>query len=441
MAFLRNRTVNLINLHYGIQALAQGMGGAFYLVFLLKGGLSASFVLCTMMLILIGRFCMRPVVLVVGKKWGLKPALIIGSLVLAAQYPILSYVHGIGNDACRAHPRLVARRYILLVVLSRVFASLGDSEHRGHQVGAREALAATVGIIAPLIGAWMIVTTGPHIAFASVGFVQALAAIPLLGTPNVAVLRDAPGAFRAALPGILLFMADGWFAASFVFVWQIALFFSLRESYQAYGGAMALAALVGAASGLLLGRHIDAGHGGRAVLIAYGIAALTLAGAIGQRRYTLAGNRCQCVRLTVRLRAGACDDGGRLQPRQSIALCTAVSYCSGRRLGCGRSVRLPDRLRARGLWLAFVRHSHAGISGPCDIGGAAAALLCGAPYRDRAGRYHTARHKPALAFMPRAMCRMLHAPVRAGRVRGNSARSVARQQNVRAFRRSPHPPW
>jgi hypothetical protein len=39
---------------------------------------------------------------------------------------------------------------------------------------------------------------------------------------------------------------------------------------------MALAALVGAASGLALGRHVDLGHGRRAVLIAYAIAAFVV---------------------------------------------------------------------------------------------------------------------------------------------------------------------
>ena len=53
-----------------------------------------------------------------------------------------------------------------------------------------------------------------------------------------------------------------------MFVWQIALFVSLGENIPAYGGAMALAGLVGAVCGLLLGRHIDAGHGRRAVIIA-----------------------------------------------------------------------------------------------------------------------------------------------------------------------------
>jgi MFS transporter, DHA1 family, inner membrane transport protein len=41
-------------------------------------------------------------------------------------------------------------------------------------------------------------------------------------------------------------------------------------------GAVALAGLVGAASGLLLGRHIDAGHGRWAVVIAYTLAMLVV---------------------------------------------------------------------------------------------------------------------------------------------------------------------
>jgi hypothetical protein len=45
----------------------------------------------------------------------------------------------------------------------------------------------------------------------------------------------------------------------------MALFVSLHESIPAYGGAMALAGLVGAACGLVLGRYIDTGHGRRVV--------------------------------------------------------------------------------------------------------------------------------------------------------------------------------
>ena len=277
MAFLRNRTVNLINLHYGIQALAQGMGGVFFLVFLLRAGLSVPAALCAMTAILAGRFALRPSVLVFARIWGLKPTVVVGTIVIALQYPVLAQVHGIGWPLLALVLTASLGDTFYWSSYHAYFASVGDSEHRGHQVGAREALAAVVGIVAPLIGAWALIAFGPRVAFGAVGIVQACAALPLLGTANVAVARAAPGAFRAARGGIALFAADGWSAAMYVLVWQVALFLSLGESYSAYGGAMALAALVGAAGGMLLGRNIDAGHGKRAVVIAYAvIAAVTL---------------------------------------------------------------------------------------------------------------------------------------------------------------------
>ena len=100
--------------------------------------------------------------------------------------------------------------------------------------------------------------------------------MPLLWTPNVKIERQVPGAFRAAIPGMLLSAADGWVAAGYVFVWQIALSVSLGESFLVYGGALAFAALVGAIGGLTLGRHIDAGCGGQAVWYAFGTFALII---------------------------------------------------------------------------------------------------------------------------------------------------------------------
>jgi hypothetical protein len=40
MAFFRSKTVNLLNLHYGIHAIALSGGGAFFAVYLLKSGVS-----------------------------------------------------------------------------------------------------------------------------------------------------------------------------------------------------------------------------------------------------------------------------------------------------------------------------------------------------------------------------------------------------------------
>ena len=276
MAFLRNDAINRVNLHTGIQALAQGAGGIFFLVFLLRAGIAVPLVLLSMAAVVTGRFILRPAILPLAKRVGIKPLLIFGTLCLAVQYPVLAMVDGIG-------PMLVV--LIVVVAIGDVFywpsyhayfAALGDAEDRGQQVGAREALAAVVGILAPLAGAWAFVTVGPGLTFAAAGVVQALAVVPLFGVPNVVVKQAAPGTLRAARLTVALLTIDGVFMASFFFVWQIALFIALGGNIPAYGGAMALAGLFGAAGSLLLGRTIDLGHGRRAVTIGYGITAVII---------------------------------------------------------------------------------------------------------------------------------------------------------------------
>jgi DHA1 family inner membrane transport protein len=276
MAYLGNSTINRLNLHYGIHVFALEGGGVFFRVFLLKAGMSPAAILVTVALILVGRFLLRPTVLVFARRFGLKAAVIFGTIVTAAQYPLLPYVHGFD---------MALAVFILMASLGDTFywttyhayfATVGDSEHRGHQIGAREALAALVGIAAPIVGGWALATLGPVVAFNTTAGVQLLSALPLLRAPRVEVVASAPGAFKAAWRGVLLFAADGWIAAGYYFVWQMALFLSLGESFTALGGAMAIAAFAGAASGMLLGRQIDAGHGSKAVWLAFAAMAFTI---------------------------------------------------------------------------------------------------------------------------------------------------------------------
>ncbi len=75
----------------------------------------------------------------------------------------------------------------------------------------------------------------------------------------------------------MLFVGDGFVAAGYFVVWQMALFLALGENYLAYGGALAVAALVGSAGGLVLGRWIDAGEGGRAAWYSVGLLVAVIA--------------------------------------------------------------------------------------------------------------------------------------------------------------------
>jgi len=265
MAFFRNRTVNLLNLHYGIHAIAMSGGGAFFAIYLLKAGISIPGVLVTIALILLGRFVLRPLVILFAVPLGFRVMVIAGTLLSALQYPFLAEVHGVDHALAVLVTISAAADTIYWTTYHAYFASLSDDELRGRQIGMREAIGAAVGVVSPLTAGWMLVSFGPRVAFGVTGLIAALSALPFLWAPDVKIPRHAPGVFKAAVPGVLLFAADGWTAAGYYLVWQIALFVSLGESFIAFGGALAVAALAGAIGSLTLGRYIDAGYGNRAV--------------------------------------------------------------------------------------------------------------------------------------------------------------------------------
>jgi hypothetical protein len=293
VSYFSNDAINRVNLHAAIQALAQGAGGVFFLVFLLKAGLSIPLTLIAQAAIVAGRFAVRPALLPLGKRWGLKPLLIAGTLALAVQYLVLAEVHGPGAMLLVLCIVTSAAEVLYWLSYNATFSALGDAEHRGQQVSAQVALVAVSGIGAPLAGAWALVNFGAQIAFALVACVQVAAAIPLLWLPNIRVRARADGSLRAAKPGILFSAFDGWFDAYFILLWRIALFVTLGESFSSYGGAMALAGLVGAVCGLVLGRHVDRGHARRALIIAYGALTLVLllrGASLGFPRMAVAAN-------------------------------------------------------------------------------------------------------------------------------------------------------
>ena len=283
MAFFGNDAVNRVNIHYGFVAFAEAMGLAFVLVFLLRSGVSVPLTLLAQAAIQAGRFALRPLILPLGRRFGLKPVLIGGVLSVSASYLALGQVHGLGWPLLAYLVISAIGALFYWTAYHAYFSALGDDEHRGHQIGVREAIGAVVGIVAPLAGALALSTVGSAWAFTVVALIQTLAALPLIGAPDVAVADEAPGAWKAARTGFVLFAIDGWFAAGYQIVWGVALFTTLDRSYGAYGGAMALAGLVGAATGMTLGRHIDGGGGRKMVLVAY----LVAAGVVVMRAFSL----------------------------------------------------------------------------------------------------------------------------------------------------------
>ena len=292
MAYLKNGAVNLLNLHYGLHALAMNGAGVFWAVYLLKAGVPTPAVFGSLGLLLGARFLFRPAILLVAPRFGLRALVIFGAVLGALPYALLPQVHGVDLALLTLCIVGAIADTFYWTCYHAYFASLGDTEHRGKQISAREALAALTGIVGPLLVGWTLVTLGPQVAFGAAAIVHALSALPFLWTPDVAVKPTAPNAFRTALPGMLMFASDGWIYACSGYAWQIALFLTLGESFTAFGGALALSALVGAVSGLVLGQYIDAGRGVRAVWLTYGsLAALIVLRAMSVDIVALARDR------------------------------------------------------------------------------------------------------------------------------------------------------
>jgi MFS transporter, DHA1 family, inner membrane transport protein len=266
MAFFRNRAVNLLNLHYALHTMAIAGGGAFFLVSLVKAGVSPALALLSIAAVLLGRFLVRPFLVGLAIRFGLKTLLMVGTALTALQYPLLAEVDGVGRILVALIALSAISDTIYWTCYHAYFASVGDDEHRGQQLGAREAIAALISIASPLVTGWLLAGVGPRTAFAVSGVIAMLAAVPLYFAPEVPVLKTASSPMRAARRGMVLFVADGWMAASYMMVWQIALFTALAENFVAYGGALAIAALLAAIVGPVLGRLIDGGHGRRAVV-------------------------------------------------------------------------------------------------------------------------------------------------------------------------------
>jgi hypothetical protein len=273
----QNRAVLRFNIHYAIQAFAESAGGVFVFVYFLRAGFSVAATLVILAVLVGGRFVLRPIILPFARRFGLKASLMLGALLNGVTFPLLALVHGLGAPLALFCAIGSLAGVFYWTCFHAYFAVMGDAEARGRQVGVREAIATAIGVAAPLIGGYALTILGPGPTFWAVGAIQALSIVPLIGAPDAPVVETSPAAFAGGREVALLMVTDGVFSAGFFYVWQIALFVSLGQSFAAFGGAVAAATLAGAALGPLLGRFVDLGHGRKVVIAAYASAAAIVA--------------------------------------------------------------------------------------------------------------------------------------------------------------------
>jgi MFS transporter, DHA1 family, inner membrane transport protein len=277
MAFFANRGINRLALHIGLYQFAWCTSGVFFGVFLLRAGLSPAAIFLTGGATLLLRFLIRPVILVVVPRLGLRRTLVVGTLFSALQYPAIGFVHGAGV-ALGAFAAIGALAGIFYwPCYHAFFAAIGDARFRGSQIGIRQLAMGLAAVLGPAFGGLMLMRFGPWVAFGTAAAIEVVAILPLLGVRAPPVPRLSPrGAYAAARTGTLLFATDGWIICCAVIAWDIIVFRALQSRYDAFGGTLALAALGGGLGGVLLGRFIDQGHARRAIRLNALILALAL---------------------------------------------------------------------------------------------------------------------------------------------------------------------
>jgi MFS transporter, DHA1 family, inner membrane transport protein len=277
MRIFDNSNVNKAYLQSSFAMLAYAMGEIFSFAYLLKAGFSVALVFCAMAGWALLRLVLRRLLLPAVLKFGLRNCLIFGTLVDAIAFMIVSQISAPG-------PLLGA--YIFCFAVGNGFywacyhamiAMIGDAEHRGAQVSFKEAISALLGIVGPLLSAFLLINFGPVVAFVVPSILLLISTIPLFGIFTPPILIHATLAPEARKQVFDIFFADGLRAAANYYVWSIALFQVLGESFSAFGAVLAAASVVGAIMSLGIGKLIDIGHQKKASQIAFAVMAAAVA--------------------------------------------------------------------------------------------------------------------------------------------------------------------
>ena len=276
-SLLVNRDLNLLAVHSALQQVAAGIVSAFSAVFLLRQGVSIPVIFLCLGAIIVLRLVFRPGAALAVRAVGLRSTLIAGTFLYAAQGPLLAPVHGLNGWLAGYCLAAALAQAFYWAPYHAMFAVVGSAADRGSQVGWRQLVIAFAGPLGPAMGGLMLTLAGPWAAFGTAAAIELAAIVPLLDVSKPSIAATVPdGAFAFYKRGIVLLGSDGWIFCSSSWAWSMIMFQALSSRYDAFGGVLAVLAVVGALSGLALGRLIDRGHARRAAMIN----AVTLAGTL-----------------------------------------------------------------------------------------------------------------------------------------------------------------
>ncbi|GEO00398.1 hypothetical protein NSE01_22300 [Novosphingobium sediminis] len=265
-----------VYLHSGLQSFVEASGGIFIAGFLVSRGFSYPAALASFAMIVLSRFVLRPLVLPLALRWGLLGTLLTGVAIRAVSFALLPFVTGVGPLLALFLGVSGIGGVLYWTSWHAVMPSLMETGKGGQQVSIQQATSAVVGIVAPAVGGVLLAVAGPVPAFLAIAALQLATALPLIGAPNPSVDPNAQLDRAVAAHARRLYLGEGFHSGCSVMIWNLALFASLGEHFDAFGGAIAAAGVAAAIGSLVVGRLIDTGRPRHSLAVAYGAAAFAL---------------------------------------------------------------------------------------------------------------------------------------------------------------------
>ena len=270
MGFLENKNINLLNLHTGLVAFGDYIIYIFGAVYFLQQGLSLPVVLLIWASIHVLRISIRPLALKFIQAVGLKRGVIIGTLLYPALFAIITQVQGLGIWMLVFIVYFAIVDNIYWLPYHVYYAILGDTEHRGKQLGVRESFVTLLAAAAPILGGFLTDRFGFGAIYVAAMITMILAVFPLFFTPNVP--EDKKLKYKQAIrstdrSGFWYYAGWGLLYSAHEFLWIIVLF-KLVGEYTTFGWLVGLELLLMVFFSLLLGHLTDKGRGWMNILIA-----------------------------------------------------------------------------------------------------------------------------------------------------------------------------
>lgn len=262
MAENPDRSLSLLNYHFGLRSFGETLSNTFNAIFLYKLGFPLFSIFMLWGTIYLIRFFFRPFYLRFCFGKDMKKILMAATTLYAFVFPLLGLAY-------RSHALVIVfvayfafTDTMYWLVYHSYFAALGDAGKRGKEIFYREALIGAGSILAPLLGGFLISAQGFRFIWVLSIVFMLFSLEPLIKAEPVRLVSSF--SFREGIRhvnklGFWLYLTAGFHDFAHIFTWSLVLFIMLGN-VASFGLLLSIAVALKVLAYYVMGKSMDAGR-------------------------------------------------------------------------------------------------------------------------------------------------------------------------------------